>query len=301
MRALASFIMRGPVQGACVIVIAAVLPLLSVVSGAPLALVTLRQGAKAGIVVVAMATALAGLLFWFLFDALVPLLGLLGLLLPLWVAALVLRHTLSLAVTLKVSLLMATLILLGCAVYVGDLAVWGRALLEEAMVPFFEQAQMDTEQSTMTQVGVYLDQLAPIALGLLVASSLLTVLLSLLLGRWWQALLFNPGGFRQEFYELRLGQPLALVASLVFIAVWLSKLPILTNLVLLIIVIYALQGVALLHGVVNKAHLSRFWLAGFYVLMLFVPLYVLLLLCLSGFADAWLDFRARVKSPGKTS
>lgn len=301
MRVIASFIMRGPVQAACAVVIGAMLPLLSVVSGAPLALVTLRQGARAGLVVVAMATALAGLLFWLLFDALAPLLGLLGLLLPLWILALVLRHTLSLAATLKVSLLMATLALLGCALYVGDLTVWGRALLEEAMTPFLEQAQLDNEQVGMKQVLAYLDQLAPIALGLLVASSLMTVLLSLLLGRWWQAILFNPGGFRQEFQELRLGQPLALVASLAFAAVWLLKLPVLTNLVLLIIVIYAFQGIALLHGIVNKARLNRFWLVGFYALIFFIPLYVLLLLCLVGFIDAWLDFRARLKPPQKTS
>jgi hypothetical protein len=301
MRAIASFIMRGPVQAACVVVIGALLPLLSVVSGAPLALVTLRQGARQGILVVAMAAALAGLLFWLLFNALTPLLGLLGLLLPLWILALVLRHSLSLAATLKVSLLMASFILLACAVYVGDLAVWGRALLEEAMAPFIEQAQLDSEQAAMTQVLAYLDYLSPIALGLLVASSLLTVLLSLLLGRWWQALLFNPGGFRQEFQELRLGQPMALVASLVFAGAWLLKFPVLTNLVLLVIVIYALQGIALLHGVVSKARLNRFWLVGFYGLMLVIPLYVILLLCLLGFIDAWLDVRERLKPPQKTS
>lgn len=301
MRAIASFIMRGSVQAACAIVVGAMLPLLSVVSGAPLALVTLRQGAKAGFVVAVMATVLAGLLFWLLFGALSPLLGLLGLLLPLWLLALVLRHTLSLATTLKVSLLMATLLLLGCAIYIGDLAVWGRALLEEAINPFFEQTQGGSEQAEMAQVLDYLDSLAPITLGLLVASSLLTVLLSLLVGRWWQALLFNPGGFRKEFHELRLGQSMALMASLVLAAVWLLKLPVLTNLVLLVILIYALQGIALLHGVVSKARLNRFWLVGFYALMLVMPLYVLLLLCLLGFIDAWLDFRARLKPLQKTS
>jgi hypothetical protein len=301
MRAIASFIMRGPVQAACIVVISAVLPLLSVVSGAPLALVTLRQGARAGIVVVVMATALAGLLFWVLFGALAPLLGLLGLLLPLWLLALVLRHTLSLAATLKVSLLMAALMLLGCAVYVGDLAVWGRTLLEEVMAPFLEQAQLDNERAATTQVLDYLDYLAPITAGLLVASSLLTVLLSLLLGRWWQSLLFNPGGFRKEFQELRLGQLMALIASLIFAAAWLLKLPILTNLVLLVVVIYALQGIALLHGIVSKALLNRFWLVGFYGLILFMPFYVLVLLCLLGFSDAWLDFRERLKPPRKTS
>lgn len=301
MRALASFVMRGPVQAAGVIVISALLPLLSVVSGAPLALVTLRQGASAGIIVVAITTGLAGLLFWLLFGVLAPLLGLLGLLVPLWLLALVLRQTLSLAATIKVSLLMAALILLGCAVYVGDLAIWGRALLEDAMAPFLEQAQLDSEQAAMTQVLDYLDDLAPIALGLLVASSLLTVLLSLLLGRWWQALLFNPGGFRKEFQELRLGQTTALMASMIFAAAWLLKLPVLTNLVLLVIVIYTFQGIALLHGIVSKACLNRFWLVGFYALMLFIPLYLLLLLCFMGFVDAWLDFRERLQPPRKTS
>lgn len=299
MRAIASFIMRGPAQAVFAVVMAALLPVLSIISGAPVALVTLRRGPEAGLFVALAAAALVGLLMWLMFASTASLVGLLGLLLPLWLLAVVLRYTVSLATTLQAGVLISTLVLLGYMAYLGDVADWGRALLDGAIAPLFQQAGLsEDEQRMMEQV---LDYFAPITLGLLIASSLSTVLLNLLLGRWWQAMLFNPGGFRTEFQQLRLGRPMAILASVVFAAAWVMKLPLFDNLVLLMMVVYALQGIAVVHGVVDKAKLARFWLVGFYVLMLFVPPHVLTLVSVLGIGDAWVDFRGRVKPPAKTS
>lgn len=299
MQAIASFIMRGPAEAVLAVVVAALLPVLSVVSGAPVALVTLRRGPKAGISVALSAAAFVGLVMWLMFASVASLLGLLGLLLPLWLLAVVLRYTVSLAIMLQAGLLLSTLVLLGYMVYLGDVASWGRTLLDTTIAPFFDQTGvMEDDRVVMEQV---LDYFAPVTLGLLIASSFLTVIFNLLLGRWWQALLFNPGGFRAEFQKLRLGQPLAVLASLVFVAAWLMELPLFDNLVLLVMVVYALQGIAVVHGVIARARLPRFWLVGFYVLMLFIPPHVLTLVSVLGISDAWLDFRERIKPPAKTS
>src|SRR5690625_6353500 len=50
--------------------------------------------------------------------------------------------------------------------------------------------------------------------GLLANVTSFTGVLGLMLGRWWQALLYNPGGFKQEFNGLRLNTPQALVCVL---------------------------------------------------------------------------------------
>ncbi|MEZ5581549.1 MAG: hypothetical protein R3F37_01040 [Candidatus Competibacteraceae bacterium] len=64
---------------------------------------------------------------------------------------------------------------------------------------------LERDPQTLQQL---LDYLAPMVVGLIFANGLASLLCGLLLGRWWQALLFNPGGFSREFHELRLdGKP----------------------------------------------------------------------------------------------
>jgi hypothetical protein len=209
----------------------------------------------------------------------------------------VLRSTVALARTLQSALLVAVLVLLVCAIYTTDLAAWGQHWLEQVLNPLLQQLPLTANEQTTLAQG--LDALAPLVAGLIIANGLASVLLSLLMGRWWQAVLFNPGGFRTEFHELRLGQPMAIGALLVFGVAWLTKSPLLANVLPLLVVIYALQGIALLHGIANNAKLARGWLVGFYLLLLLALPQVLTLLCLVSISDAWLDFRARIKPPAK--
>ncbi len=295
MRGLASFIMRGRLQAVLIIALAAILPVLNIFSGAALALVTLRKGSREGMLNLLIATCLTVILAVLLFGSTRPAIGLLGTFwLPLWLLSGVLRHTIALAAALQLALLLALLALLGGMLAIGDIAAWGRPLLEHLLEPLLQQLQLDGLQRTAIET-----MLAPFSLGLFIANSLLSVLLSLLLGRWWQALLFNPGGFGAEFRELRLGQQLALLAALVFAGVLLLRWPLLANLTPLLLVIYALQGIALAHAIINRARLARGWLVGFYLLLLLLP-QTLFLVCLLSVIDAWADFRVRIKSPAGT-
>ncbi|MGB1191499.1 MAG: hypothetical protein ACPG3T_01110, partial [Pseudomonadales bacterium] len=115
--------------------------------------------------------------------------------------------------------------------------------------------------------------------------------MSLLTARWWQAKLYNPGGFQQEFYQLRLSRAniLVLVAGLVLFSIiegyhqwaWLFAIP-------MIIV-----GIALVHALVALKQLSRPWLIGFYLLFVtFAPIVPLLMMAV--IADSALDFRSRI-------
>ena len=299
MRSLASFIMRGPLQAALVTAAAALVPLLFLFSGAAVTLVTLRQGRRAGMTVIVMGTCLTVVPIWLFSGSTTPVtVGLLSLFwLPLWGLAMVLRTTVALAKTLQVALLFAILVLLIFAIYTTDLALWGQHWLEQVLNPLLQQLPLTTEEQAIFAQG--LDALTPLVVGLLIANGLASVLLSLLLGRWWQAVLFNPGGFRNEFHELRLGQPMALGTLLVFGIAWLTKSPLFANVIPLLVVIYTLQGIALLHGIASKLKLAQGWLVGFYLLLLLALPQVLTLLCLVSISDAWLDFRARIKPPAE--
>ncbi|MDB4453296.1 hypothetical protein N9123_00040 [Pseudomonadales bacterium] len=128
-------------------------------------------------------------------------------------------------------------------------------------------------------------------LGNLAFMQMLLTLISLFTARWWQAKLYNPGGFQQEFYQLRLNRTniLVLVAGLVLFSsiegyhqwAWLFAIPI------------VVVGIALVHALVALKQLSRHWLFGFYVIFItFAPVVPLLMMAV--IADSALDFRLRL-------
>jgi len=129
--------------------------------------------------------------------------------------------------------------------------------------------------------------------GLLAWVIALTAVAALLLARWWQSLLYNPGGFGVEFHALRFDR---LSASLLFAALmgcyllgqeyvtWgnLLGLPLL------------LSGIALVHHSVAFAGLGTRWIVVFYMglVLLLGPLSSVLIGL--GFLDSVMDFRSRL-------
>lgn len=298
MKSLAAFVMRGRSPAALVAAAAAVLfwlfPPFLIVSGAVVALATLRRGPAEGALVVALAGLGAAGLTWLVLGAPWPMLVvLLACWLPLWLLALVLRATVSLSRTLQAAALLGLLGVAGFYLALGDPAIWWGGILARWRQDLAALAPgQGTDQATLAAVLDLLESWAPFLPGQAASAALLFVLLGLFLGRWWQALLFNPGGFRPEFHQLRLGRPLALLVLALFGAAILSGWPPLTNLVLVLGTLYTVQGIALVHAVAFNRQLSPAWLLLFYLLL--VPLLSQLVMAL-GIADAWADFRVRIR------
>ena len=289
MQALAAFILQGTWQAVMLLVLTALLPLLNLGGGAALALVTLRKGSQEGLLTLLIATCVLLVVAMALFNSTLPIITLVATFwLPLWILAGVLRYSISLTVTLQAALVLALLCVLGFTFAIGDVTDWGRQLLERLLAPLLQQMRLADAQRNAIEVT-----LAPLLLGLFIGNALLSALLSLLLGRWWQSLLFYPGGFGTEFRTLRLGRLPAWLMLGLFVGIWLWQWPLLANLLLPLLVLYVLQGFAVVHGVVNRAKLAQGWLVGLYVVLLLLP-QTLLLLGLLGAVDAWVDIRARI-------
>src|SRR3989338_7323116 len=134
--------------------------------------------------------------------------------------------------------------------------------------------------------------IAPVLTGLIAALLQIVSLLSLMLGRFWQAQLYNPGGFGREFRALRLPTPLAMLL-LVGMLLGPNLGPQMAMLTPLCSVPLAFAGIALLHGMVAQGRLGKFWLVGLYItLLLFMQLTYPLLVVLA-IVDSLLDFRGR--------
>jgi hypothetical protein len=132
-----------------------------------------------------------------------------------------------------------------------------------------------------------------LVLGLLTWGLVTTSVISLIVSRWWQSLVYNPGGFREEFHGLRMDAGLARVLlgigalGVIFFpeyALWFRLLPI----PLLV------SGMALVHYSADALQLNASSVFIMYVgLFMFSPVFALLLVCL-GFVDSHWDLRVRL-------
>mgnify|MGYP007113695048 CR=1 FL=1 len=82
----------------------------------------------------------------------------------------------------------------------------------QSLLQPFGEALKESEVLDADQADQLIEVLAGWMTGVLAAGMFLQLVFGLLLGRWWQALLYNPGGFRSEFHQLRLYPALAWLA-----------------------------------------------------------------------------------------
>lgn len=292
MLALAQFIMSSRIRASLVAFAGNLLPLLS---PATVVLVTVRKGFGEGALVAFWAALpLAAMFYVSEVNSLLVWASLASIVVVL-LAALVLRFTASWQLTLLGTVILSALSVTAMGAMSEDVALLRVAfqeMLGQMRLPVEHepglagQAQMEAGKPEGFQLG------EQFVLGLLAWVVAMGAVGSLLLGRWWQALLYNPGGFAQEFQALRIRPPVALVlvagmASCYLLssdyAAWgnLLGLPLL------------LSGFALVHHLVAVSHIGPHWLAVFYIGLIFLlgPLSVILLGL--GLVDSVLDLRSR--------
>ncbi len=300
MLGLASFIMRGRSQAALVATVFAVLsllfPLTGMLSSATLALATLRQGPGEGLIVGGLAGLATGLFAFAALGSPLPAIGfILALWLPAWVLAVVLRNSRSQALTLLVAGLIGLAILMGLNLGVADPAAYWAEIMEPLRQGLIEGGILKDAESQLL-----IQDLARWMTAAFAATFYFQALLALLLGRWWQSLLYNPGGFGEEFRNLRLGKGLGAL-GLILIAFLLlrGENQWAADLLILITPLFMLQGLALIHWLIKALHASRGWLIGLYALFLLALPHAQVLTAGLGLADIWVNVRARM-SPRTT-
>jgi hypothetical protein len=295
MKAIATFVMRGPSQAALVAAVMALLsilvPPLGLISAASVGLATLRNGPAYGLIVSGVATVGMGALAWLALGSPLPVVGVLLLLwVPVLALSVVLRSTRSLGLAAQVAGGLGILIILIAHVTMDDPAATWLGILE----PFREALVKDGVVTEQASAAVFAE-LAGWMTGAFAAALVAQLLLGLFIARWWQALLYNPGGFGEEFRDLRLGRSFGVVALLLLAALpFFDGVGLAANMLLVLSVLLLLQGLAVAHQVRALKQARQAWLVGFYVvLILFMPQTLLLVACV-GLVDIWADIRARV-------
>lgn len=296
MRSLAAFVLQGRWQAVMVTVGAALLAQLLLplgyLSGAAVALVTLRMGWRQGLFVVTVSLLAIGVLH----ELLIPAIGsaTMGMVLtavlwlPVWAAAQSLRRTMLPARSLMLSTLFGMMVVVGFGMGSEEPAAWWQQSMQHSMAPVLE----GLPEADLAQLQQGIAELALIMTGTSAMLLSLSLILSLFIGRWWQAMLYNPGGFGDEFRRLRLGRQSAILLLLLLVAVGLSGNAFLAqNLPMVALLPFLLQGLAIIHALVRKNNAHAGWLVGTY-LLLFVTGPMALLLAFVGVVDNWFDLRA---------
>jgi hypothetical protein len=286
MKAIAEFAMRGRFQALLLTVAGAGSILFCWISAAVLALVTLRKGVGTG----------AWLLFWALLPSGVLLYatgdsGPLALLLGSMALAVVLRSTVSLPLAALTSVAVGGL--------AGLLAMTVGGQYLDQMVALFGGFLAQLEQQ-LSEGGEPVQLVRPTAAqiaGMLGAGVAMMSVLCLLLARYWQAALYNPGGFGTEFRALRFTPGVASALALCGVAVA-ALGPEYRTWAVVVMMPLNFAGLALVHARVAARGQGSGWLVGFYLAWLLLDP-VKLMVVFAAIADSWFDFRQRWARSGK--
>lgn len=301
MQFLAAFIMKGRLQAMIVASTFALLslpfPPVSIVSSASVALVTLRRGSKEGLYVLICACLAAGLLSTLLLGGYqFALLYGLVLWVPVWLIALVLREGRHLGVAIEIAILLGIGAVIGFYLYQTDVAQFWRQILEVMIQPMLA-ANPDVPIESLQQSA---DVFAHYMTGGIAAGTVYGLLFGLFLARWWQSVLYNPGGFRLEYLALRSHPKLAIASVLIIAVAFLASgmiAELCWNITILLFVLYTFMGAAVLHCTFASMKTARFMVPFLYATVLIIP-HVMVLVALFGLLDTWLDLRNKLKPNG---
>ena len=282
MKALAEFILRGRLQALIVALIGSFFPLIST---AAIALVSLCKGPKEGT-----------LLFLWVSLALVllqqsgsenPLLTVVSIVsLGIMVlAAEVHRVMASWQWTLLVIVVVTVISAQGFAILMASSVTSLVATAQDLLNAVKSQGQD-------AQLSIALSE--SMLLGLVATILAIGSIMSLMLARWWQAGVQNPGGFQKEFHGFSIDAKIAVILIVILVVgqffsqsaqIWvdIAALPLI------------IAGIALVHFAVKLFGQGRQWLAFLYVGMIMVGKPVTLLLVVLGLTDSLIDLRSRLE------
>jgi len=202
-----------------------------------------------------------------------------------------LAWTRSLVLAVQTGVILALLITVGFYVVQGDPApLWVDELAQMAASLQAEghelQARFVLEQQ----------QFAPLMTGVVVAAGWTYAIVLLLMGQGAYRLLPAAGAGFGDFRDLNLGRVLAIVLAVVAVGATISQSLWLVNLAIVMLLVFWLQGLALLHWLRSRDKLPPWLLVLAYVaIMMPVSAGIMIFgLGVMGYVDAWFDLRRRL-------
>lgn len=283
MSGLANWVMKKRLNAIIGVMVFGLIPIMFWLAAAILGLVVLRKGVKEGIPVLVWGC-LPALVLWIIQGDATALMVLMNVML----LSCLLRSTTSWSWVLLAGSFLAVINTIFQPILMADVLDMAVTLVQKVLVS--EKVEIPDRELILSQA--------------IVAVSIFQVViavLSLFLARKWQAGLYNPGGLRTEFHQLRLPVTFSLVlGGMILIGESLGgSFSVFSQAAIPALV---LPGLALIHGVLAKKEIGvvgliAFYLVGFFVLNVYFA-NILVTLCV---IDSFVDIRSRIQGKASNS
>lgn len=147
------------------------------------------------------------------------------------------------------------------------------------------------------QIRVVTEGWERLFVGFLTLGVFLQLIVPLLLGSWWAALMNPQPQFGRQFRELRLGRFLGIPATLLMAISLVLEGPVIQNLFPLALFAFWFQGIAVVHAWGQARQWNPAVVAAMYILLLppFTGVTILALASV-GLVDNWIDLRAPLRT-----
>ncbi len=278
--AFGHFLLKGNWRAPLLALLFAPIPFLNWFSLVILGLVTLRKGALDGLWVLLWAM-LPAVAYAFVGNAFIWVLNILGGAVFVWVMAAVLRRTASWLRVVQCTVVIGIVVVAIVHLVHPDIYVWWHKFLENMFTRQIEAAKKagasvaDAQKrsnfiATMKQSGAF-TKASYAATGIMTSMTLVGSLIDLLIARWWQSYLFNPGGLRKEVADIRFAWP-TLVALIACVLLALAGFTWFWDVLPFIALLFLVNCVTLMHKLAQLMNAGWLLLLFFYGLsILFFP------------------------------
>ena len=277
LRRFTDYILQGRPQAMGVAFVCAFVPIIGSISILIAAFITLRKGIFEGALVTCAAT--IPYLLGYIGEtsashaslAVVALTIVVASNLLTWFFALLLGKYGNWNVVLEVAALLGICFVVIVHISYPEIQNWWAAQITSYFnksTSFFGILSTESDVPTKEAQAMIVGQVKQYATGLFAASVLFNVLLQLMIARWWQGVIYNPGGLRKELYQVRLSFILALTFVIGLVMAYrgnglsLDALPVLYA-------VFCLAGLSLMHRLFTSVKMG--WLG---LLLVYVGLVV---------------------------
>lgn len=215
-----------------------------------------------------------------------------------WVFAVMLRRQTSWSLILQIAALLGVLIISVIHLAYPEIVNWWGNQLQyyytrtQAMTSMLKPETANQSEMQLEAINITKQY----ATGLMVTAVLFNAILQLILARWWQAIMFSRGNLRRELHSIRLSQ----LAGILFVAcLALSYLgnSVVLDIMPVLYMLFGVVGLSLVHyffGLMTSQTVW-FWLALFYVMVIFAMPTSMVLIAMLALIDIWLDARKRIR------
>ncbi len=207
-----------------------------------------------------------------------------------WFFAILLRAQYSWSHLVEIIAWVAVIVVLITHAVVGDVYAWWGHKLADLMAKYNQAMSNEGVELAVSEKAMF--YVTHMATGFLTAMICLNAVFNLLVARWWQAMIYNPGGLSREFLTIRLnyrmivGLVIAAVLVLVNVGWAFDLLPV-------FLVAFFIAGFSLVNASLLRFKRGWIWMILFYALLLLRFIFMAAAVMVIAIIDSVVDIRGR--------